>query len=45
VDWADELLRARDRGLAGRTAPACGLELVLAKFGDGPPPWAVDSDE
>jgi tRNA pseudouridine38-40 synthase len=34
--WIGEVLTARDRTLAGPTAPAHGLTLVEVTYGDGP---------
>ena len=40
-----EILAAKDRALAGKTAPPQGLTLVEVRYGDGPPPWIVVDDE
>jgi tRNA pseudouridine38-40 synthase len=40
------MLEAKDRTMAGKTAPAHGLTLLEVRYGDGPPPWIVlDDDE
>ncbi len=36
--WVAEVLAAKDRSLAGPTAPAHGLTLVEVTYGDGPRP-------
>lgn len=41
--WVDEVLEARRRDTAGRTAPARGLCLVAVDYRDGPPPWIEPS--
>ena len=41
-EWIAEVLAARDRTLAGPTAPAHGLTLVEVTYGDGPRPPASD---
>jgi len=38
-EWAGQVLEARSRQAAGKTAPAHGLELRQTLYGDGPPPW------
>ena len=43
--WVASILEGRDRLLAGKTAPGCGLTLVEVRYGDGPPPWIVMDDE
>jgi len=40
-DWVNDVLEARDRTQAGRTAPARGLCLMEVVYGDGPPEWFV----
>jgi tRNA pseudouridine38-40 synthase len=40
--WIAEVLAARDRTLAGPTAPAHGLTLVEVSYGDGPRPPSAD---
>ena len=42
-EWIAELLAARDRTLAGPTAPAHGLTLVEVTYGDGPRDSATTS--
>ena len=37
--WVDDVLCARDRTKAGRTAPAKGLALLDIRYGDGLPEW------
>ncbi len=39
VSWLQEVLEARDRSAAGRTAPANGLALISVRYGDDRPPW------
>jgi tRNA pseudouridine38-40 synthase len=41
-DWIAEVLAARDRTLAGPTAPPHGLTLVEVTYGDGPRPLSSD---
>ena len=36
VDWATEILAARDRQAAGQTAPAQGLQLLWVRFNEEP---------
>lgn len=45
--WVAEVLEARRRDAAGRTAPAHGLTLVAVTYGDGPPAHlaAVEDDD
>ncbi len=43
-EWMAEVIEARDRSAAARTAPAHGLELVEVVYGDGPPPWTEHRD-
>jgi tRNA pseudouridine38-40 synthase len=40
-DSIPELLARADRGLAGPTAPACGLTLVAVRYGSGPESAAI----
>ena len=43
-EWIGEVLAARDRSLAGMTAPAGGLSLLEVRYGEGPPPWHRGND-
>ena len=40
-EWMNQVLSARDRRQAGRTAFAGGLCLMEVEYGDGPPEWYV----
>jgi len=43
--WVGEVLAARDRSAAGRTAPPHGLTLVSVSYGTGPPAYGDGSPE
>jgi len=43
--WVAEVLAARTREAAGKTAPAHGLTLVAVHYGDGPPAHLTDESE
>jgi tRNA pseudouridine38-40 synthase len=43
-NWLKQVLEARDRNLAGVTAPAHGLTLMKVFYGDGPRPSDEDED-